>query len=361
DEVVVAVDETGCREGVGAAGQLLIDANLEAPATFGLEIRVVGEPDLERIGRANARSPARANACRRARLFAGSYQVAGRDFRIQGVHRLSRKRRTRREHTVIRLDRVARDVFEAQAAGHREPVVPDIAEFRERAGHPTADRHRRIGDAPGDVRARSALAQQLHSCRRSEGSRQRDILLNAPIEPAGAARRWTELIDEVAGKVGVIRLEALTNASRPGVGESRPNLASVVHAPGNSVDPGKRADRIGSERPGESALVASDVAADHEFGAAWPLPAYRARHVREAVVVVGHSFARRWRNAPVAEAARVFGSGAPTPVAVGSRRANRRAGRSLAAPFDKTVDAWTAATSRHDLHDRADGIGPEKR
>src|SRR2546421_741637 len=91
------------------------------------------------------------------------------------------------------------------------------------------------------------------------------------------------------------------------------------------------------------------------------LPAKRARHVREVVVVVADGFARRVCDAGVAETARVFGPASPTPVAVGPGCANRRAGRSLAAAFDEAVDPWTPAASRDHLHDRPDGIGSEKR
>ena len=54
DQIVVAVEERRRGEHVGAAGELLLDADVDASAALRLEVRVVGERDLEGVGRPDA-------------------------------------------------------------------------------------------------------------------------------------------------------------------------------------------------------------------------------------------------------------------------------------------------------------------
>src|SRR5712692_3856945 len=165
-----------------------------------------------------------------------------------------------------------------------------------------------------------------------------------------AARRRAKSAREMAREVGVVRVDPLADGGRPRIRKTDSDLVRVVDAARNPIDAAERMRRVGPEWTGKAALVATDVAGQREVRPGRPLPAQRAGHMPEVIVVVADAFAIGGETG-VAVAPGLFRPTAPVPPTARPVGRDDDAFGSIAAAFDRGVDVRRTAAARDDLHD----------
>jgi hypothetical protein len=163
DQVVVSIGEDAGLRREGGRHDVR-NADVETAAALRLERRIIGEGDLERVGRPDA--GARAGAQPRTRHAAGILpREDGRRYsRIYGVHGLFSERRTRSEVVGVAFECFPLDRVHAHTGGQRYASAQLLPHFAESADRAALDRHR-LETLAGEERAARPLRQSLDANR----------------------------------------------------------------------------------------------------------------------------------------------------------------------------------------------------
>src|SRR5262249_51267164 len=135
NQIVVAIREICQVRDDSGADDRLFDAEVEALAALRLQIRIVGECDVERVRRLDAGADATADL-RPALLVWRPYEPGNRELRIGGPHDVVVEIRPRKP---VRDDGRALDVLEAHASRDEYAAAEVRSRLDEQTGDETVD------------------------------------------------------------------------------------------------------------------------------------------------------------------------------------------------------------------------------
>ena len=235
----------------------MTDAEIGAAAALGLQIRVVGEGDLEGVRRPDAGAEAATNGRPGDASLVLPRDEPSRQTRADRSHRLVAKGGAWSKCAGVALERVAADGVGTQPgteAGARAQILSHLGEASKRAA---LDRHF-LKLLAGDVGAARALAEAFHTSGQTGGRREDHVGLRACADAARFEERVAEAAVIPVVQVGHGDLPSLLNASgehrSPRQTSVQPKLALRVKAARDAIDGGIGANRVAAVGPGIATL-----------------------------------------------------------------------------------------------------------